>query len=222
MKRFLIVALLLCFVGVTVAEAQNMMVPRYRRKKVEKDYILDKKEDRLTISLGGTANFSFGMNNHINYKDYGQVVNYDEKSRLFGGSVLLGVAYKLTPNFTAGLEGGILFQGNDNAIPLYGSFKYYFGEQIRRKPLRWFTYLNIGPQFYVADGNKSIGATAGLGGGMRLCVAESLRCDLYVGYLGNMRRPEASQQGAHDVPVGRIEYKQYNHSAVIGLNIYLW
>ena len=139
-----------------------------------------------------------------------------------GGSVLLGVGYKVTPNFTAGLEGGLLFQGNGNAIPLYGSFKYYFGEQVRRKPMRWFTYLNIGPQFYTDEESKGVGATAGLGGGMRLCIAESLRCDLYVGYLGNMRRPEPSQMGAHDVPAGNINFKQYSHGVVLGLNIYLW
>lgn len=221
MKKLLLILITLSFVGAGIAEAQHF-VPRYKRKKMEKDYTLDKPENRLTVSFGGTMNFMLGMHSHINYKDYGQVTNYEQKPDLIGGSVLLGVGYKVTPNFTAGLEGGLLFQGNGNAIPLYGSFKYYFGEQVRRKPMRWFTYLNIGPQFYTDEESKGVGATAGLGGGMRLCIAESLRCDLYVGYLGNMRRPEPSQMGAHDVPAGNINFKQYSHGVVLGLNIYLW
>lgn len=223
MKRFLAIALLLCFVGVVTAEAQQHFVPRYKRKKVDKDYVLDKAENPLTISFGGTMNFALGMQNHINYKNYGQVTNYNEKPSLLGGSVLLGVGYKVTSHFTAGLEGGMLFQSNGNAIPLYGSFKYYFGEQVRRnKPYRWFTYLNLGPQFYTDSESKTVGATAGVGGGMRLCIAEALRCDLYIGYLGNLRRVVPSQQGAYDVPTSSINFNQYTHSVLFGLNIYLW
>lgn len=222
MKRFLAIVLLLCFVGVTTAEAQRHFVPRYKRQKVEKDYTLDKPENKLTVSIGASANFALGMQNRINFTDYKQVTKYNEKPSLMGGNVLLGVGYKVTPNFTAGVEGGLLFQSNGKAIPLYGAFKYYFGEQVRRKPMRWFTYLNLGPQFYTKKGSKTVGATAGVGGGMRLCIAEALRCDLYVGYLGNMRRVEPSQQGVYDVPSNNVHFKQYTHSVVIGLNIFVW
>lgn len=222
MKKFLTIVLLICFVGVTAAEAQRHFVPRYKRKKVEKDYTLDKPEDKLTVSIGASMNFALGTQNRINFEDYKQLTKYNSKPSLIGGNVLLGVGYKLTPHFTAGLEGGLLFQSNGNAIPLYGTFKYYFGEQVRRKPMRWFTYLNIGPQFYTDKESKAVGATAGAGGGMRLCIAESLRCDLYLGYLGNMRRVEPSQKGMYDVPVQGINFKQYTHSVVFGLNIYLW
>ena len=223
MKRFLAIVLLLCFVGVTTAEAQRHFVPRYKRQKVEKDYTLDKPENKLTVSIGASANFALGMQNRINFTDYKQVTKYNEKPSLMGGNVLLGVGYKATEHIVAGVETGALFQDNGIAMPFYGAFNYYYGPATVQHRYRFFNYMHLGPQFYFdKEKSKTVGAMAGIGGGMRLVVGQTGKIDFRVGYQLNLRRPVVDTSGSYDIPASQVDYKQFTHVLQVGVGIMLF
>lgn len=214
--------LVLVAVSITTVEAQRYFVPKYKKKKEVREYAMYKTERPIEVYLGGTVNFALGMHNSINFHDYNYNVGYDEKIGLMGGSVYLGVGYKLGNHFVAGLEGGYLFQDNGQAIPLSGVFKCYYGTTTPKRPCRLYNYAQVGPQFYFADGSKPVGMLAGAGVGLRLILAQSVRMELQMGYQMNMRRPEIALTGSYDVVESGVSFKQYAHIAQFGINIYLF
>ena len=137
MKKFLMLIVLVAM-GLSTVEAQSYYVPKYKKKKEVREYAMFKAERPIEIYFGGAVNFALGMHNHINYKDYGYAVGYDEKIGLMGGDVRIGVGYKLGNHVVAGLEGAYLFQDNGNAIPLTGVFKYYYGTVTPKHPCRLY------------------------------------------------------------------------------------
>ena len=124
--------------------------------------------------------------------------------------------------FATGLETGVLFQDNGYAMPLYGTFNYYYGKPTMQQRYRWFNYVHLGPQFYMSRRAKAVGAMAGVGGGLRFLLKKSVRFDLFTGYQINMRRPEINQAGAYDLPDNCVDFKQYMHVFQIGLKMYIF
>lgn len=221
MKKLLML-LVLVAMSLTTVEAQRYYVPKYKKKKEVKEYALTKDERPIEVYFGGAVNFALGMHNHINYKDHGYGVGYDEKIGLMGGDIRLGVDYKLGKHFTTGLQTGFLFQDNGNAIPLSGVFKYYYGATTSKRPCRLYNYAQVGPQFYMDKSSKTVGMLAGAGVGLRVLLAQTMRIEMELGYKMNMRRPDISQKGSYDVPAKSIKFNQYAHIAQFGINIYVF
>ncbi len=221
MKKFLMLIVLVAM-GLSTVEAQSYYVPKYKKKKEVREYAMFKAERPIEIYFGGAVNFALGMHNHINYKDYGYAVGYDQKIGLMGGDVRIGVGYKLGNHVVAGLEGAYLFQDNGNALPLTGVFKYYYGTATPKHPCRLYNYAQVGPQFYFSEKSKPVGMMAGAGLGLRLLLAQSVRMELQWGYQMNMRRPEVYSKGAHDVSLKGVKFNQYAHIAQFGINIYVF
>ena len=126
--------------GATAAQAQRYFIPKYKKKKEVRDYDLSNSERRWTVTFGGGYNMALGMRNRIRFSDRDYTVRYYEDPSLSGGAVNLGVGYKFTDNIVAGLEAGYLFQDNDDAIPIYGTFNYYYGPSTSTRRHRWFNY----------------------------------------------------------------------------------
>lgn len=220
MKKVLMLLALICICATTV-EAQHF-IPKYKRKKEIRDYELAKPDRKLEIWVGGSYNMALGMQNHIKYSDYGYNVKYDQSPEVTGGTIHLGAAYKFGDNITTGLEAGVLFQDNGYAMPVYGTFNYYFGKPVVQHRYRPFVYANLGPQFYMSSRSKPIGAMAGAGGGLRVLLARQMRLDLFLGYQNNMRRAEIKAGGSYDVNVANVHYKQYTHLLQLGMKIYIF
>lgn len=220
MKKFLML-LVLAAIGCVELSAQNYYIPRYRRERVEKDYTLSHDDRKLTFTLGASYDLNFGLENSVRIKGE-QAVNYGEKPELMGVTAYIGIGYKVGKHFVAGLESGYSLSNSENTLPLYGAFKWYYGNSVTKNRHRWFNYLNVGPKFYFNSKYKKTGAAAGIGGGLRLLVAESLRMDVYMGYHLTMIQPKPSTAGTHDIPASRVNYKQWMHGMQIGLNIMLF
>ena len=222
MKKLLMLVVLVAM-GLSTVEAQSYYVPKYKKKKEVKEYALTKAERPIEVYFGGAVNFALGMQNRINYKDYGYGVGYDEKIGLWGGDVRVGVDCKLGKHFTAGLQSGFLFQDNGNAIPLSGVFKCYYGTVTPKHPCRLYNYAEVGPQFYLdKEKSRTVGMLAGAGVGVRVLLAEAMRIEFEVGYHMNMRRPVISDEGEHDVAIKGVRFNQYAHIAQFGINIYIF
>lgn len=216
----MLVAVIVCN---TAVQAQRYFIPKYKGEKVERDFVMDNPKRKWTITFGGTYNMALGMNDRVNLKHQDDVVKYPRECDLSGGSILLGVGYKATENIVAGIETGALFQDNGYAMPLYGTFNYYYGPATVQHRYRFFNYLHLGPQFYFQPSRtKSVGAMAGIGGGMRLAVGGSGKIDFRVGYQLNMRRPVVADTGAYDVPESMVNYKQYTHVIQVGMTLMLF
>lgn len=205
----------------TMAQAQNY-IPKYKRKKEVRDYDLAKPDRKLEISFGGSFNLAMGQLDRIKYSQQGYTTKYDVDPDILGGSVLVGAQYKLGDHVATGLETGVLFQDNGYAMPLYGTFNYYYGKPTMQQRYRWFNYVHLGPQFYMSRRAKAVGAMAGVGGGLRFLLKKSVRFDLFTGYQINMRRPEINQAGAYDLPDNCVDFKQYMHVFQIGLKMYIF
>ena len=158
MKKILIMLVLAAMCGATAAQAQRYFIPKYKKKKEVRDYDLSNSERRWTVTFGGGYNMALGMRNRIRFGDRDYTVRYYEDPSLSGGAVNLGVGYKFTDNIVAGLEAGYLFQDNDDAIPIYGTFNYYYGPSTSTRRHRWFNYAHLGPQFYFNRSSKAVGA----------------------------------------------------------------
>ena len=187
--------------GATAAQAQRYFIPKYKKKKEVRDYDLSNSERRWTVTFGG---------------------GYNMDPSLSGGAVNLGVGYKFTDNIVAGLEAGYLFQDNDDAIPIYGTFNYYYGPSTSTRRHRWFNYAHLGPQFYFNRSSKAVGAMGAVGGGVRGLLAKSMKVDFRIGYQLNMRRPNIADGGSYDLPASGVNFKQYTHVLELGVNIVLF
>lgn len=216
--RKLLLLLVMVTLGVATADAQKYYIPKFKKTKEVRDYEMDVKR-KVYLTLGGSFNMGLGFQNHIKYKDHGYDVKYDENMQFDGASVLLGGGFRVTENFHAGIETGVLIQAAINALPLYASLKYYYGPSTRQKRTRFFNYLNGGPQFYFNDKSKSTGYMVGAGGGMRLLLMKSVRTDFYVGYQLNVRGVKPNMNGSEQVNPSSIKFNQYAHVIQVGLSI---
>lgn len=217
MKKLLLL-LVMVSMGVATASAQKYYVPKFKKTKEVRDYEMEPKR-KVYLTLGGSFNMGLGFQNHIKYKDHGYDVAYDENMQFDGVSVLLGGGFRVTENFHAGIESGVLIQAGTNAVPLYASLKYYYGPALRQKRTRFFNYLDGGPQFYFTDKSKPVGYMVGAGGGMRLLVKKSVRTDFFVGYQLNVRGVQPHLNGDHTVNPQGVTFNQYAHVIQIGLAI---
>ena len=197
-------------------------IPKYKKKKEVRDYDLAKPDRKLEISLGGSYNMALGQLDHIKYTEQGYTTKYDVRPDFSGSSVLLGASYKITDNINAGLESGVIFQDNGYAMPLYGTFSYYYGKPTMQQRHRWFNYVHLGPQIYMSSRAKVMGSMAGIGGGLRFLARKTVRFELFGGYQINMRRPNISGKGAYDLPADCADFKQYMHLAQVGLKMYIF
>lgn len=222
MKKIVIMMVLAALCGATAAQAQKYYIPKYKKKKEVRDYDLANTDRRLTIALAGSYNMALGMQNRIHYSGRDYTVPYNEDPSLSGGAVTLGLGYKFSDNIVAGLRSGYQFQDNDDAVPLLGTFNYYYGKPKGPNRHRWFNYANLGPQFYLGDGSKTLGAMLGAGGGVRVLMAKSLKVDFYVGYQINMRRPKIADTGSYDLPASEVNFKQFTHVLEAGMSIVLF
>ena len=221
MKKFLMLLVMIA-IGLTGVEAQNYLVPKFKRKKEVREYPMVKEDRPVEVYFGGTLNFALGMQNSIKSSSYGYNIGYNKKLDLIGGDVYLGADYKIGKHFTTGLQAGYLFQSNGHAIPLSGVFKCYYGTPTPKHPCRFYNFVQVGPQFYMGENSHTVGMLAGAGVGLRLLVARSLRMELQAGYQMNMRRPKINTSGVYDVPEGSVSFKQYAHLAQFGINFYIF
>ena len=217
----LLVGMIFC--ATSMVEAQQYFIPKYKGEKVKRDFVTDNPKRKWTITFGGTYNMAFGMTDRISLKHQDDVVTYPRDSKLSGASALLGVGYKANEHIVAGVETGALFQDNGIAMPFYGTFNYYYGPATVQHRYRFFNYLHLGPQFYFEPSStKTIGAMAGIGGGMRLVVGQTGKIDFRVGYQINLRRPVIDSSGTYDVPSSMVDYKQFTHVLQVGMAIMLF
>ena len=234
MKKFLMLLVLFALGFSTVEAQQRYIIPKYKKKKEVKEYSLVNEKRPFEVYLGGTVNFSLGVQNHIKFNDHGYSTKYNGDVDLMGGSVSLGAAYKLGKHFSVGAETGVLFHNPDKVggkgkekkvyptLPFSGVFRYYYGEPKVTHPYRFYNYVQVGPQFFFDDKSRTVGMLAGAGGGMRLLLANTLRVEMQVGYQMNMRRPQPYSGGAYDVPLGGVNFKEFAHIVQFGMNIYFF
>lgn len=218
MKKLLLL-LVMVTMGVATADAQKYYIPKFKKTKEVRDYELDSNR-KIYLTLGASLNLGLGSQNHIKYEDHGYDIKYDEDmGEMLGMNALLGVGYRVTDNFHAGIEFGALVQDRMNAWPLYASLKYYYGPSTRQNRTRFFNYLNGGPQFYSKDNLKSTGYMIGAGGGMRLLLMKSMRADVYLGYQLYMRGVHPNMNGSEQVDPASISFRKYTHSIQIGFSV---
>lgn len=221
MKKVLIL-LVLVMLGVGEAAAQKYYIPRFKKTKVERDYELENMSHKWAINMGGSYNVCCGMQNSIKYDGRGDKVNYPQSMSVSGASFYLGAGYRVNEHFIAGLEAGYQLQDNANSIPLYASLKYYYGKAVQTKRVRWYNYLNAGPQFYLGSSSRGVGALAAAGGGLRVLAGRTMKMDFYMGYQLNMRNCKPSDTGKVDFPASDVKYRQFAHLIQVGVNIPLW
>ena len=217
MKKLLLL-LVMVSLGVATASAQKYYIPKFKKTKEVRDYELDASR-KLYVTVGASLNLGLGFQDHIQYTGHGYDVSYDEDMKTFGASALLGVGCRVTENFHAGIETGMLIQHKGNAMPLYASLKYYYGPAVKQKRTRFFNYLNGGPQFHFGSVSKPVGYMVGAGGGMRLVIMKNFRPDFYVGYQLNMRGIKPSMSGSEQVDASTIKFRQYAHLIQVGINV---
>ena len=221
MKKYLIL-LVLAVVCCSTVQAQRYYIPRYKKQKEAREYEHFHADRKFTVTLGASFDMNLGMQNYINLDNDAAAVRYDEEPKLPAVTTTLGVSYLVSPHFVAGLEAGYSFSNENHIIPAYGTFKWYYGKEKHPHRVRWFNYVNVGPQFYTGSKYKDIGALAAAGGGIRMVMAKSLRMDLYVGYRMSLARPKASTSGTYDVPASAVTYHQYMHGIQVGFNIMMF
>ncbi|MBR5282136.1 MAG: hypothetical protein IKU22_05070 [Alistipes sp.] len=221
MKKVLIL-LVLVMMGIGEAAAQKYYIPRFKKTKVERDYELENMSHKWSINLGSSFNFCTGMQNAIKYGQRGDNTVYNESMRLGGATFHLGAGYRFNEHIIAGLESGFQLQENGNSVPLYATFKYYYGNAVQTKRHRWFNYMNAGPQFYINDSSRCVGALVAAGGGIRVLVGRTLKTDFYMGYQLNIRNVVPADTGRNDYPASDIKYRQFAHLVQVGMNIPLW
>ena len=221
MKKVLIFLVLVFFAATDVA-AQKYYIPRFKKTKIERDYTLENTKHKLAITLGASFNACLGMQNTVKYGERGDNVTYNESMSVAGGSFSLGVGYRFNENFITTLESGFQLQGNSNAVPLYASFKYYYGKAVQRKRYRWFNYLNAGPQFFLSDSSKGVGGMVAAGVGLRVLAGKTMKMDIYLGYQLNVRQRVPAWGGRYDIPASDIRFNQLAHLIQVGVNIPLW
>ena len=221
MKKYLIL-LVLAVVCCSTVQAQRYYIPRYKKQKEAREYEHFRSERKFTVTLGASFDMNLGVQNYINLENDDAAVTYDQKPKLPAATTTLGVGYRVSNNFVAGIEVGYSFSNGNHIIPAYGAFKWYYGKEKHPHRVRWFNYLNLGPQFNTSGKYHTIGALAAAGGGIRLLMAGSLRMDLYAGYRMSLNRPKVNASGTYDVPASAVTYHQYMHGIQVGLNIMMF
>ena len=221
MKKILMLLVVVFMCG-AVAEAQNIYIPKYKKKKEVRDYDLENMERKWTITFGGGFDMALGMQNRIHYKDYNETVNYDGKPEFAGGGAFVGYGYKLGKHVVTGVESGFLFVDKMCMWPTVGTLKVFYGPVTRQHRTRWFNYAHLGPQLYFGKSYKTIGAVASAGVGMRLLMAKTTKVDFQVGYRCTLRRPEFDMMGKYELDAKNINYQQYIHGIHVGLNFVLF
>ena len=221
MKKFLMLLVLVVMCG-SMADAQNIYIPKYKKKKEVRDYDLENKERKWTIWFGGGYDMTLGMQNLIQYKDYDENINYDGEPSFSGGGAFVGWGYKLGQHVVTGVEAGYLHVDKMNMTPVIGNLKVYYGPVTRQHRTRWFNYLQVGPQFYFGSSYKTVGAVAGAGVGMRVLMAKTTKVDLQIGYRCTLRRPEFDMMGKHELDKDNINWHQYLHGIHFGINFILF
>lgn len=221
MKKFLMF-LVLVVVYCSTAQAQRYYIPKYKRERTVVEADMHKQERKWTITLNATYNMSLGLQNRIAYKNIDDVVRYDEKPNLHGVTAELGVGRKIGSHIIAGLSTGFDYTNSLKAIPVHGTFRYYYGPAVAARRHRWFNYVELGPQLNLQGGNKTIGASGIIGGGIRVLMLKSMRLDFQAGYRATLIRRTINQTGSYFLPEKDVNFKQYVHSIVVGFNLTLF
>ena len=221
MKKFLFF-LVLMTMCVTVADAQRYFIPKYKRKKEVREYTLDNMESKWSLYLGGYYDLSLGVQYRVHSSVNDYTIRYNEAASLKCGVVHVGGAYRVNENIQLGMETGLAVHEKDYAIPMIGVARYYDGPAKANSRGRLFNYVTLGPQFFLGEKSKTIGAAATVGGGVRVLIAKSLRTDIHLGYQLCMRRPTVSADGKYDVPASNVNFKEYTHSIQVGMNIIIF
>ena len=221
MKKFLMF-LVLVVVCCSTAQAQQYYIPKYKRERTVAEADMHKQDRKWTITLSSTYNMSLGMQNRIAYKNIDDVVHYDEEVGLHGVTAELGIGRKFGSHIIAGLSTGFDYTNSLKAIPVHGTFRYYYGKAVAARRHRWFNYLELGPQFNLQGGYKAVGASGIVGGGIRVLMMKSMRLDIQAGYRFSLLRPTINQTGSYFLPDKDVNYQQYMHSIVVGFNLTLF
>ena len=150
MKKYLIL-LVLAVVCCSTVQAQRYYIPRYKKQKEAREYEHFHADRKFTVTLGASFDMNLGMQNYINLDNDAAAVRYDQEPKLPAVTTTLGVSYLVSPHFVAGLEAGYSFSNENHIIPAYGTFKWYYGKEKHPHRVRWFNYLNVGPQFYTGS-----------------------------------------------------------------------
>jgi hypothetical protein len=220
MKKLLMLLVLLSMCG-GMAYSQTY-IPKYKKKKEVRDYDLSRSDRNWEIGLGGSCNFAISQIDRIQFAEQGYTIRNRVTPGLMGSNVFVGAQYKWGEHLATGAEGGVLFQDNGLAVPIYGTLNYYYGQERMQQRYRWFNYVHLGPQIYMSTRAKVFGSMAGVGGGLRFLLRREVRFDLYAGYQVNMRRPHINHDGAYDLPEKYSDFKQYMHVLKIGLKMYIF
>lgn len=221
MKKFLILVVLMA-VCYTTAQAQRYYIPKYKRERVVSEADMHKQDRKWTVTVSASYDLTLGMQNRINYKDLNDVVRYDEKTDLHGTNVSLGLGYKIGSHITTGLSTGFNYANGLKSMPVHGTFRYYYGPAVAARRHRWFNFAELGPQFYFSGGYKSLGASGVIGGGLRVLAMKSLRMDFQAGYRFTIVRPTINRTGSYYLPEKSVDYKQFMHGLMVGINLTLF
>ena len=221
MKKFLIFLMLVTLCCSTV-QAQRYYIPKYKKERIVNEADMHKQDRKWTITMSASYDLSLGMQNRIFYKDRNDVVRYDQEPFLHGVSADLGIGRKFGSHVIAGLSAGFNYSDKLKSIPVHGTFRYYYGKAVAARRHRWFNYAELGPQFSLEGGYKTIGASGIVGGGIRVLVLKSMRIDFQAGYRLTILRPTIDHMGSYVLPDNRVDYKQFMHSIMVGFNLTLF
>lgn len=221
MKKFLILVVLMA-VCYTTAQAQRYYIPKYKRERVVSEVDMHKQDRKWTITLSASYDLSLGMQNRINYKDLNDVVRYNEETNLHGVNTELGIGYKIGSHIITGLSAGFNYSNDLKSMPVHGTFRYYYGPSVTTHRHRWFNFAELGPQFFFDSGYKSIGASGVIGGGLRVLAMKSFRMDFQAGYRFTIVRPTINQTGSYYLTDKSVDYKQFMHGIMVGINLTLF
>jgi opacity protein-like surface antigen len=221
MKKFLMF-LVLVVVCCSTAQAQRYYIPKYKRERTVVEADMHKQDRKWTITVSSTYNMSLGMQNRIAYRNLDDVVHYNGAVDFHGVTAELGVGRKFGSHVIAGLSTGFDFTNSLKAIPVHGTFRYYYGKSVAARRHRWFSYMELGPQFYLEEEYKTLGASGVIGGGIRVLVLKAMRLDFQVGYRNTLMRHPINRTGSYARDEKDVNFQQYMHSIVVGFNLTLF
>ena len=204
------------------AHAQRYYIPKYKRERIVNEADMHKQDRKWTVTLSTSYDLSLGMQNRINYKDRNDIVRYDQEVGLHGVSAEVGVGYKMGSHIITGLAAGFNYSNKLKSIPFRGTFRYYYGPAVAARRHRWFNFAELGPQFSLEGGYKTIGASGLVGGGIRLLVLKSMRLDFQAGYRLTLLRPTINKTGSYQLDDKSVDYKQFMHGIMVGFNLTLF
>ena len=215
---FLVLVVVCC----STAQAQRYYIPKYKRERTVVESDMHKQDRKWTITISSSYNMSLGMQNRIAYRNLGDVVRYDEAAKFHGVTAEVGVGRKVGSHIIAGLSTGFDYTNALKAIPVRGTFRYYYGQAVATRRHRWFSYVELGPQFYMEEKYKTIGAAGVIGGGIRVLVLKSMRLDFQVGYRNTLMRRPINRTGSYALDEKDVNFQQYMHTVLAGFNLTLF